>query len=576
MVLQQSLAPFLDQIRNRLKLSDLIATQTQVMRKGSAIKALCPFHNEKTPSFSIDDNRGIYHCFGCGASGDHFSFIMNTKNLEFLEACEHLADKVGIVLPKNNDSNFKANNRLIELLENACLWYQEQLQRSVGESARNYLEKRNITQISVENFRLGYAPSNGLLKFLESRGFNNDECIEAGVAIKAESGIYDRFKNRLIFPIISQKNQVIAFGGRILSKGEPKYLNSPETAVFQKRYVLYGFEKARKHMRQQAIVVEGYIDVIRLHQEGLPVAVAPLGTALTIEQLQQLWRLVPNPIVAFDGDLAGEKAAFSAITKSIPYLSSKNSLKILFLPQGEDPDSYVKTEGIEKFQKLAADALPVYEMLWQSATAEHNLENLSPEEFVSIKNSLKEVLQRIQNKDLKNAYIKQFDYLLNQLQQKSLAKTALNLKNNKSKNAPSLEKKISSEKILLVTLLNHPYLWKDVGEAFMRLEFSLPEDEQIRLQLVDYFFNNPESEQHIWPDFCEDLQKIADQTFYTRVPFAKIGYDQAIVEKGWWETYTNFSGLSSRSDQSQYVDNLKNDLTSSNWERLKALKKTQI
>ncbi len=573
--MQQSLTPFLDQIRNRIKLSDLIATQTQVMRKGSAIKALCPFHNEKTPSFSIDDNRGIYHCFGCGASGDHFSFIMNTKNLEFLEACEHLADKVGIILPKNTDNNFQANSRLIELLENTCAWYQEQLQRSFGESARDYLAKRGITQASIEQFRLGYAPSSGLLKFLNSQGFTEQECIDAGVAIKAESGTYDRFKNRLMFPIISPKNQVIAFGGRILAKGEPKYLNSPETAVFQKRYVLYGFEKSRKHMRSQAVVVEGYIDVIRLHQEGLPVAVAPLGTAITVEQLQQLWRLVPNPIVAFDGDFAGEKAALAAIDKAIPYLSSKHSLKILFLPKGEDPDSYVKNEGIEKFKKLLPAAMPVHEILWQTVSSKYDLQKLTPEEFINIKNSLKETLKRIQNKDLRSAYIKQFDFLLNQLQQSSMANNASNLTANKSKKVPTFEKKIGSEKILLVTLLNHPYLWKGISESFIKLEFLDDEDEQMRLQLLEYFLNNPELAEPIWPEYCESLKKIADQAFYTRVPFAKIGYDQATVEKGWWEAYANFTGHSLKSDQLQHADHLKNNLTSSNWERLKALKTTQ-
>lgn len=572
--MQQSLTPFLDQIRRSIKLSDLIALQTQIVRKGRAIKALCPFHNEKTPSFSIDDARGIYHCFGCNASGDHFSFIMQTKNMEFLEACEYLADKTGIILPKNTDNNFQNNSRLIELLEKSCLWYQEQLQRSFGESARNYLEKRQIKKESIEQFRLGYAPSSGLLKFLENQGFSEQECIEAGVAIKSESGTYDRFKNRLMFPIISPKNQVIAFGGRILAKGEPKYLNSPETAVFQKRYVLYGFNQARKNMRQQAVVVEGYIDVIRLHQEGLPIAVAPLGTALTVEQLQQLWRLVDDPVVAFDGDSAGEKAALAAITKSIPYLSAKNSLKILFLPKDEDPDSYVKTQGIDNFKKLLVAAMPVYKVLWQTSTAQYNLQQLNPEEFISIKNSLKETLKRMQNKDLRNAYIKQFDYFLNQLQQTSLAKNTADILTNKTKRAPALEQKISSEKILLVTLINHPYLWKDISEAFINLEFSDNEDEQIRLELVEYFLNNPEVIEPICLENYEDLKKITNQMFYTRVPFAKIGYDQATVKKGWWETYANFTGHSLKSDQLQYADHLKSELTSSNWERLKALKKT--
>lgn len=570
--MRQSLTLFLDQIRNKIKLSDLIAEETQVIRKGKTIKALCPFHNEKTPSFGIDDQRGVYHCFGCNAGGDHFSFVMNTKNLEFMEACEYLADKVNIVLPSTTYKEPKENLRLYELLEKTCTWYQEQLLRNTSEHAQTYLEKRKISTETIQKFRLGYAPSSGLLKFLKESSFTDDECVEAGVAIKGQNNFFEKFKNRLMFPILSHKGQVIAFGGRILGEGEPKYLNSPETPVFKKRHVLYGFDKARKYMRTQGIIVEGYLDVIKLHQEGLPIAVAPLGTALTIEQLQQLWKIVPMPIIAFDGDSAGLKAAYNAMEKALPYIRSDNSLKFLILPENEDPDSLVKNYGINKFKELMVKATHIYEMIWQHITSSYNLQNISPEEFINIKKSLKDYLMRIQNKNLQQAYVKKFDGLLNQLQTNDL--TTLTIPGH-SKLRPkiNLEKKISPESILMVTLLNHPYIWEDVSESFINMAFSNEDEEKARLSIIEGFLNNIDFLTNEWPKECENLKKMNDSAFYTRVPFAKIGYDRENVEKGWQEVYINLSGRSIESDSANFADYLKNNFTLSNWERLKALKK---
>ncbi len=566
------LSPFLDEIRNRIKLSDLVARTTKVFKKGRTIKALCPFHNEKTPSFGIDDDRGLYHCFGCGVSGDHFNFIQETQNLNFIESIQLLADQIGLKLPeKEHTQPAPKNDGLFGVLEAACVWYQEQLQRNLGESARTYLNNRQVSQVSIDQFRLGYAPNQGLITYLKSKSFNLESIITAGLALKADDGhSYDRFRNRLIFPIINHKNQVIAFGGRILEKGEPKYLNSPETPVFQKRYVLYGLPQARKYLRGKAIVVEGYMDVIRLHQEGLPYAVAPLGTALGVEHLQQLWRHTPCPIIAFDGDTAGEKAAFSTIDKILPFLNANQSLKFLFLPKGEDPDSFVKNSGCAAFEKLFNGAQPIYALLWQEATKNFNLNQLTPEEFLQIKGFLKDYLKRLENTELRQAYLRQFDQLLHSIEQQK----ATHYK--KKQIALPQQTSVTIEKILLVTLVNHPYLWEEVSELLMGINFKDPEIETHRQYLIEYFSNDFHNKniQKALPAELVHLQNITDERFYSRVPFAKIGYDRQMAKNGWTEVYNKLHHQQFlQNDQQQSAEHLKNDFNISNWQRLKAIKK---
>lgn len=565
------LTPFLDEIRNRLKLSDLIGRSTKIFKKGKSIKALCPFHNEKTPSFGIDDIRGVYHCFGCGAGGDHFKFVQETQNLNFIESVRQLADELGLKLPeKENSRTLPQNEAIYNVLEAACLWYQEQLQRSTGENARTYLNNRQVTQGSIDQFRLGFAPNQGLIAYLKSKNFTQDDMVSAGLSLKADDGhFYDRFRNRLMFPITNTRNQVIAFGGRILEKGEPKYLNSPETPIFQKRYVLYGMQQAKKHLRGKAIVVEGYMDVIRLHQEGLPFTVAPLGTSLGVEHLQQVWRHAPCPIIAFDGDLAGEKAAFSTIEKSLPFLTATQSLKFLFLPKGEDPDSYVKTSGRATFEKLLNTVQPIYALLWQDVTKKFSLNNLTPEEFLQIKGHLKAYLQKVENIELRKAYFRQFDTLLN-----SIEKQDSTFYRKKQISLPQ-QSNITIEKILLVTLVNHPYLWEDVSELLMRINFKDPEVETYRLSLIEYFsgdFHNEKVKEEL-PAELMPLQNFTDERFYSRVPFAKIGYDQKMTKSGWIEAYNKLHNQQFlHNDQQQSAEHLKNDFSISNWQRLKAIK----
>lgn len=567
------LSPLLDEIRNRLKLSDLIGRITKVFRKGRTVKALCPFHNEKTPSFSIDDDRGLYHCFGCSASGDHFSFVKETQNLDFIEAVQMLAEQLGLAIPKKEFiSGYSQNTDLIEALEIACKWYQEQLKRTLGERARNYLSNRQVNEQSITQFRLGYAPSNGLVNYMQSKGFNIDIIMSAGLALKADDGrVYDRFRDRIIFPIINPKNQVIAFGGRILDKGEPKYLNSPESQIFQKRYVLYGISQARKYLRGKAIVVEGYMDVIRLHQEGLGHTVAPLGTAIGVEHIQQLWRYATCPVIAFDGDTAGEKAAFSIVDKIIPFLTADNSLKVLFLPKGEDPDSLVKNAGKETFEKLVDNPQPIYALLWQEAIKNFRLDRLSPEEFLQIKANLRKQLQRIDNSDLRKAYFRQFDQLLFQFEKKK------SIKPKHSEFMLPIQINLIYEKILLVTLINHPYLWEEVGENLMGISFKDPVFETYRQELINYFANEIHNDnlRHDVPEKLAFLQKNGDEAFYSRVPFAKIGYDKEIARNGWLEAFGKLCNQQIlQTDQLQSAQHLKDDFNMLNWQRLKAIKQT--
>ncbi|MBY0461552.1 MAG: DNA primase, partial [Alphaproteobacteria bacterium] len=341
-------SPYLEQIRARLRVSEVIGKDVRLIRKGHEFSGLCPFHNEKTPSFTINDAKEFYHCFGCGAHGDIVTYTMHRQGLNFMDSVKHLADLTGLILPEKNEKKETAEGEeYFTLLEEACLWYQENLKKSLGDEARTYLEHRGFAGKTIEEFRLGFAPDRNqgfpsLYQTFLTKGFSKKAMLSSGLFIQSEDKRepYDRFRGRLIFPILDLKGRVVAFGGRTLGEGQPKYLNSSDTAFFHKGQILYNYANAGKQVTkdQPLIVVEGYCDVIALSQAGWKTAVAPLGTALTGEQLQLLWKRNPQPLLCFDGDNAGLRAAFRAADRALPLLSSQKTLKFINLPKGEDPD----------------------------------------------------------------------------------------------------------------------------------------------------------------------------------------------------------------------------------------------
>jgi len=368
-----SLTPqFLDELRARTSLSTLIGRTVKVQKAGREYKACCPFHNEKTPSFTINDEKGFYHCFGCGAHGDAIRWMTDQRGLPFMEAVKELAATAGMEVPAADPRAAKRAEQakgLHEAMAAAQSFFEDQLGGLDGGEARAYLGRRGISDATRRAFGFGYAPdARGKLK-TALRDFGEPMLVEAGLLIdpEGERDSYDRFRGRLMLPIRDIRGRVIAFGGRILGDGEPKYLNSPDTPLFDKGRTLYNIDKASPASRQtgRVIVVEGYMDGIALAQAGFADAVAPLGTALTEHQIERLWKMVEVPILCFDGDAAGQKAADRAAIRALPILKPGCSLSFVSLPAGMDPDDVVRSGGKDKFETFLALAKPLVQRVWE-------------------------------------------------------------------------------------------------------------------------------------------------------------------------------------------------------------------
>lgn len=404
----------IDEIRQRLPVSQVVARRVKLKRQGREYAGLSPFKHEKTPSFTVNDQKGFYHCFSTGEHGDIFTFLMKTEGLSFTEAVERLARDAGVPLPKPSpkaEAEEAVFDRLRRITEASCRFFEEQLRAPAGRAARDYLERRGVTADDVTAFRLGYAPENrtALKAHLAAFGFSADEAAKAGMLIAGDDipTPYDRFRNRLIFPIMGLSGGVIAFGGRALSDGQqPKYLNSPETPLFHKGAVLFNASQARKaaHECGELIVAEGYMDVIALSRAGFPNAVAPLGTALTEDQLRLLWRMADEPVLCFDGDAAGRKAAQRALAVALPHLQPGMSLRFAFLPDGLDPDDLVRAEGAGAMGRVLADAKPLIDVLWAMETETARL--TTPEARAALEARLLELAGGIKHPLLRSHYIR--------------------------------------------------------------------------------------------------------------------------------------------------------------------------
>lgn len=364
---------FLEELKTRLPATDVVGRKVKLVRSGRDTKGCCPFHKEKTPSFHVYEDH--YHCFGCGAHGSVIDFVMETEGLEFREAVTRLAGEAGMAMPEETpeDRQRRARNKtLVEVVEMAAAFFEKCLRMPEGREALDYLRARGLTDETIKRFRLGFSPDGrGKLKaMLAAEGIEEGLMVSAGLLVQPEDAgrePYDRFRGRVMFPITDRQGQVIAFGARLLKGDGPKYLNSPETPLFHKGRNLYGLAQAKDHIRAAGtvIVCEGYTDVIALAQAGIGQAVAPLGTALTEDQIALLWRLAPEPLLCFDGDQAGQRAAARAAERALPLLKAGFGLRFALLPSGEDPDSLVQGGGRKAFDTVLESAMALSELVWK-------------------------------------------------------------------------------------------------------------------------------------------------------------------------------------------------------------------
>ena len=362
---------WLDELRARTVLSAVIAPTVKLIRAGREWKACCPFHNEKTPSFTVNDDKGFYHCFGCGAHGDAIRYLTDQRGMPFMDAVKELAAKAGMDVPAPDPRARERADRaasLTDVMGEVAKWYAEQLNGIAGGDAREYLKRRGIDAATVQRFGIGLAPDsrNALKRALAHLG--EDKLVETGMLIQPDEGeAYDRFRGRLMIPIRDPRGRVIAFGGRILGEAEPKYLNSPDTPLFDEGRTLYNIDRASPASRsaKRLVVVEGYMDVIALDRAGIAEAVAPNGTAVTEAQLERMWRLDPSPILCFDGDGAGRKAAIRAAARALPFIGPERTLRFVELPQGQDPDDLVRSGGREAVEALLGSPESLSDRLWR-------------------------------------------------------------------------------------------------------------------------------------------------------------------------------------------------------------------
>jgi len=479
---------FLDELRARTPIAAVIGRTVKLTRSGKDHKGCCPFHGEKTPSFYVYEDG--FHCFGCGAHGDVITFVMKTSGAPFMEAVETLAQQAGLEVPKASPQAAAVEQRragIGEVLAAAARRYHAWLFAPEGAAALDYLRRRGLTDETIRKFELGWSGEGRgqLAGALRGDNIKPDQLVEAGLMKPGERGPVDMFFSRVMFPIADRRGARISFGGRVLGDGQPKYVNGPETEVFSKRRSLYGLNFAREAVRKGAklIVVEGYMDVIALAQAGFDGAVAPLGTALTEEHLAELWRLSPEPIICFDADGAGRRAALKTVDLALTALAPDRSLKFLRLPEGDDPDSLIRREGAAAFEHRLSQAAPIsaalFDMLAEGVARD------TPETRASFRNRLIETAARIPDKALASEYR---SMLLERFFAERRGGKAAAPKSGFVRDAAPLDAAAAQARrarLMLATLIAHPFLIPEVDEAFARVQLP-PGEARLRDALNNF------------------------------------------------------------------------------------------
>jgi len=525
---------FLDEIRARLPVSEVVRRRVALKKAGREWKGLSPFNQEKSPSFTVNDTKGFYHCFSSGKHGDQFGFVMETEGLTFPEAVEKLAGIAGVPLPAISPDMEKKEARrrsLHDVMELAAKFFEESLQARTGARARGYLNDRGLTPQIQSRFRMGYAPAErfALKEYLGNKGVPVEDMIETGLLIHGEDipVPYDRFRERVMFPIADFRNRIVGFGGRALSPDAPaKYLNSPETTLFHKGHLLYNGANARAATQkdQSLIVVEGYVDAIAMAVAGFEGAVAPLGTALTEEQLGLCWRMADEPILCFDGDNAGKRAAYRAVELALPFLAPGKSLRFALLPEGKDPDDLIRASGADAMQEVLDRARPLSEMLWLRELENARID--TPEQRAALEKRVGDLLTQIKDESVRRYYRDDFRARLARLfapesQQRMAPRREIREFRPRQPGRPSPTRVMTTrspnlanspilrghhaavpprEVLIVLAVLNHPWLLSDHAEEFAELELAHDDALALRKAILEAAARTDISDtQVLWP-----------------------------------------------------------------------------
>jgi DNA primase len=493
----------LDEFKARLPLVEIISRHVRLTRRGRELTGLCPFHREKTPSFTVSEAKGFYHCFGCGQHGNAIDFVMAVEGLDFADAIRRLADLTGLPLPQQAGGDGAAPDRsLLAANEAAARWFAGRLASAGGAQARAYLAGRGLDDAALARFGLGYAPDErGALKAaLAAEGFAEGQLEAAGLLARPDDGgpSYDRFRHRLMFPIHDGRGRIVGFGGRALGEARAKYLNTPETELFHKGQLLYGLHLARVPARERGtvIVAEGYMDVIAVARAGLPNAVAPLGTAVSEAQLGLLWQLADEPHVCLDSDEAGLRAAHRLIERALPLLKPGKSLRFVLLPPGQDPDSLLRSAGPEALRGRIEEALPLIDFLWQRELSGRSL--ATPERRAAFRQRLRDLTETIANRELRWLFWQELAGRLRarlddggrrrgrQPERPAVARFASAAGGGRLAGSLAQIERLK-ERALIGTLLVHPEILPEVEEELATLELVDPQLDLLRQHIISWY-----------------------------------------------------------------------------------------
>jgi DNA primase len=581
---------FLDELRARISLAEVVGRRVALQKRGREYTGLCPFHKEKTPSFNVVEEKGFYHCFGCGAHGDVIGFAMQTQNLSFREAVEELARMAGLEVPRDTPQQRERDQRRATLagaMTAAAQFFAAQLAGPPGAAARAYLEGRGLDAEAIRRFGLGFAPNgHDALKQALAVQFTEPLLIEAGLVRRAEDrpDTYDYFRNRIMFPIVDRRGQIIAFGGRVIDDRQPKYLNSPDTPLFQKGRVLYGWPARAAAGDASAIVTEGYMDVIALQRAGFGAAVAPLGTALTEYQLEEIWKLAPEPVLCFDGDAAGRRAAERALDRALPLLKPGRSLRFAMLPEGDDPDSLIRRMGRDGLTAVLAQAIPLVEKLWELETARPAD---TPERRAALEARLETRVRQIADRAVRHHYR---DFLDERLYaafrgarpgrqnswRRGAAKSAPILRQGPPRGDPALLRRRNAE-VRLALLINHPFLLDEHGEDVVNARFPDPELDRLLHEILRIHVLMPDLDGgtlkfHLTENgFGGVVKRVLSPQVLNHVAAAQPQADPEIVREAWSELARQIELRGEARDLAAAERDLATDLSVENWTRHRPL-----
>jgi DNA primase len=601
---------FLDELKIRTSLATVVGKRVKLIKKGHEFSGLCPFHNEKTPSFTLNEDKGFYHCFGCQSHGSAIDFMMETEGLGFRETVERLAADAGMQIadetPEQREHERKKQT-LYDVTEASATFFEKMLYMPEGKHALDYLDKRGLTRATLKVFRVGFSPDSrsSLKNTLLRQETTEEQMISSGMVTKPKDDrgqgmkTYDRFRGRVMFPIADRQGRIIAFGGRVIGTGEPKYLNSPETPLFHKGRELYGLHIAGPAARRAdtILVTEGYMDVIALYQAGFHHAVAPLGTAITEDQIRLLWKIVPEPVLCLDGDRAGQAAARKTAIRALPLLKPGIGIRFATLPNGEDPDSLIKKSGANAMQSVLEASIPLSETIWQMETGGRIPS--SPEDRASLQQRLRDHARAIQDSTVRSHFSKSFNQRISPEIQSGEKGPKQKWRNNwqprrkdgwssnmhlETTAGPAAKVNIVKrrEEILLATLINHPELYDDVSENLGSIAFLALELDKIRQEVLKILATKSGLETEALINHLNECGYLVETRYllstevYGHAYFARPKASLNEAKAGWKETFGQIKGKDLIAEIKEAERDVSENPSDETWRRFLALKRQKM